>query len=92
MMILGHWRKQKTPKAPGNIGENIEENHGNRGKQDKRQQDPGTQVVLEISSLLLLPERACAQKGGVGTGGNSLGKHEICAPFIYTIYPYPGLD
>lgn len=64
-MILGHWRKQKTPKAPGNIGENIEENHGNGGKQDKRQQDPETLVVLETSSLLLLPERACAQKGGV---------------------------
>lgn len=65
-MILGHWRKQKTPRASGNNGENIEENNGNRGKQNKRQQDPGTQVVLETSSVLLLPERACAQKGGVG--------------------------
>lgn len=83
MITLGHWRRKETLK---NSGENTEQNDTEtKGKARQRQQDPGTQVVPETSSLLteswLDPERACDLEGGSETGGQSLGNHGVGVPF-----------
>lgn len=68
MMMLGHWKKEKTPKASGkNDGENIKENNiKTKGKQDKDSRSLGIQVVPETSSFRVSagPREACGLEGG----------------------------
>ena len=73
MMILGHWKKEKTPKASGkNDGENIKENNiKTKGKARQRQQDPGdpdgTRNNFSSFKVSAGPREACGLEGGCGS-------------------------